>query len=154
MRFQPKTEAELEAENAARKAAYQPWPKGMYDFVVNTGEDTYSKKGNEMIKLSLNIYNADGQVRQIDDYLLEAMEYKLRHAAEACGLLERYENGELNGFDFVGKSGKLYLDIQKGKQKDDGSFYSDRNSVQDYLVQKQSVSKEHAANELDDSVPF
>lgn len=171
MRFQPKTEAQLTQEEKDRQEAVL-LPKGDYDFEIGTGEkdatDEISKKkpdgsgGNEMIHLKLRVYTGRGDGwKFVDDYLLESMGWKLRHAAEACGLTPLYESGAIMADDFKGKCGKVTLDIQKGKLKDDGSGekYPDRNSVKDYVVDK-TVRPNTAtqafmnSQKLDDEIPF
>ena len=53
---------------------------------------------------------------------------RLRHAAAACGLLDKYLNGILSDDDFVGRRGKLKLTIEKGTKG-----YPDKNVVADYV---------------------
>jgi hypothetical protein len=65
----------------------------------------------------------------IPDYLVEKRAEKLKHAAAACGLLDKYETGSLPASDFRGKRGRLKLAVEKGK-----NGYADRNVVADYLV--------------------
>ena len=64
----------------------------------------------------------------ITDYLVEKRIEKLRNAARACGLLDRYEAGTLTDTDFRGKRGNLKLGIEKGKKG-----YPDKNVVIDYV---------------------
>lgn len=155
MKFTPKSEAEIQGAADERLASYL-WPKGNYDFEVLDCSDETSKAGNDMIKLMLKVYNADGKTQNVFDYLLESMEHKLRHAAYAVGLGERYEAGDLEAADFEGKSGKLTLDIQPAK---DG--YAAKNVVKDYVVSDEGQVKASAAKtakapraELDDEIPF
>ncbi len=145
MRFTPKTEEEVSAPLLL--------PAGVYRFQVNDAENCISKSGNEMIKLTITVW-ADNAVT-IFDYLLEAMAHKLRHFCSATGLIAKYESGDLEDVDCVGKEGHLELIVQKGKQKDDGSMYPDRNAIKDYLL---SVDTNKIISgkktELNDDVPF
>lgn len=135
MKFQPKTEKQI-AEDGLRKA-------GVYSFEIVDAVEAVSKKNNEMIKLVVRLYNSGGDdCGTITDYLLESLAYKLRHAAEACGLIEKYDSGFLSSDDFIGKTGELKLTIKKDKT----GQYPDQNVVSDYVVKK-SV-------ELDDDMPF
>jgi hypothetical protein len=122
MKFAPKTEKQIAEENL--------WPAGEYGFEIGEAHDKVSKSNNEMIHLKLKVFNNEGSMRFVDDYLLEEMAYKLRHAAEACGLLTQYESGTLLASDFVGKLGYLKLKIQKDKTGN----YPDKNVVGDYIV--------------------
>ena len=121
MNFQPKTEQEIQDAKL--------WKKGEYDFeVVEAEEKTSKASGKPMIELRLRL--TDGKVaRTISDYLLAEMPEKLRHASEACGLLDRYDTGNLSGNEFKGRRGKLKLGIEKDKKK----VYPDKNVVLDYV---------------------
>lgn len=146
MRFTPKTAAEVDAGDL--------WPNGTYDFEIVSAEEATSKAGNDMIKLRVKIFNDAGQSQTLFDYLMESVAYKLRHACEACGLLESYEAGELNAEDFEGKSGTCKINVQKDKS----GQYPDKNGIADYMAQKGGVAKparpKPAADDLDDSIPF
>lgn len=93
------------------------------------GADKISKtSGKPMIELRLKL--TDGKAsRTLIDYLLAETPEKLRHAASACSLLDRYETGDLPGAEFKGKKGKLRLGIEKDKKKE----YPDKNVVLDYI---------------------
>lgn len=125
MKFQPKSAKEI-AESGLL-------PEGEYPFEISGGTDKVSKTGNEMIELVVRIYKPDGSFSIVYDYLLESMAYKLRHAAEACGLLHEYESGILLGENFIGKTGTLKLKIQKDKN----GVYADKNTISDYIVLKE-----------------
>jgi hypothetical protein len=117
-------------------AALQVFPRGDYDFEIIEGEDKVSEAGNSMIALTIKVTNSVGVSRYVRDYLLEKRPIKLRHAAEACGLLEQYEAGELAAEDFIGKTGKLTLTIEKDKNKK----FPDKNAVADYVVKEAGVA--------------
>ena len=154
MKFAPKTEREIAEENL--------FPKGEYDFEIVSGHDTISKSsGVEMIELKVRIFDEDGRSSWVTDYLLEKIAYKLRHAAEACGLLADYENGVLEGESFTGKTGRCKVSIQVDKT----GAYADKNGIQDYLVPKEGVAERTSApakrrqmaavgNDLGDDIPF
>lgn len=108
----------------------QVFPRGTYQFEVIEGFDKVSQAGNPMIELKLKVSDANGASRFVTDYLLEKLPIKLRHAAEACSLLQQYEAGELTGKEFVGKTGKLTLTIEKDKNHK----FPDKNVVADYVV--------------------
>lgn len=158
MQFTPKTEKEIIEANL--------WPASEYGFTIAKAEDTVSKGGNPMIKLTMNIVNNEARSMIIFDYLLEAIEYKLRHCAEACGLLGKYETGHLNAIDFEGKEGTLKLVIQKGNDQ----YPNDKNSVADYIVDSgikltpaqddnaeahaRAEGNAYVADTLDDDIPY
>jgi hypothetical protein len=104
-----------------------------------------------MLKLKVKVFKDNGASQNIFDYVSgEWMEFKLRHLAEASGLLADYESGELNAYDFVGKTGFCKVGISKDKN----GQYADRNDIKDYHVDK-PLSKSTLNQALnDDSVPF
>lgn len=151
MKFQPKTDKEIAEANL--------WIAGNYSFEIIEGTDKVSKtSGNEMIELKMKVYNDEGNHIFVNDYLLESMAYKLKHAADACGLADGYTAGSLSGMDFVGKCGTLKLKIQKSKDP----AYADKNVVGDYVVKKDGEeaatvngSMSHTVSAIkDDSIPF
>jgi hypothetical protein len=122
MNFQPKTEKEI--------AESKLWHKGDYDFeIVDASEKVSQSGGNPMIELKLKLSNGKGSGRTITDYLLAETPEKLRHASEACGVLDRYNTGSLSNSDFRGKRGKLKLGIEKDRKH----VYPDKNVVLDYV---------------------
>jgi hypothetical protein len=123
-------------------------PEGEYSFEVQSAEDTQSKSGNDMIKLVLCVWDAEGRQHTVYDYLLEAMPKKLKHFARHCGLITKYEAGELLADDCVGKCGTLSLVIQEDKT----GKYPPRNSVANYLEKKDFVCTQSDVKE--DDVPF
>lgn len=152
MKFTPKTEKEIAEENLL--------PAGEYGFEVVDAIPKLSKSGNEMIELKLQIFDSNADSKgMISDYLLEKLAYKLRHAAEAMGALDKYESGVLHHDDFIGKTGTVKIVIRKDKTGE----YADQNSVADYIVTKspqvnvsapKPVSQGSIAAMLNDDIPF
>ena len=124
MKFAPKTEEEIRKEQEKRGA----WPPGIYDAEVTSAVDKISKSGNDMIELTLQVYHPDdGATRQVFDWLVEAMAFKLRHFCEATGLSAAYDAGSLEAWQLEGKSVKVKLGI-------DAKAEIKRNKVMDYVV--------------------
>ena len=153
MRLTPKSEKEIAEAGLLAE--------GSYDFEIVDAADTVSKAGNDMIKLTLRVYSDDGAYVVIRDYLLESLAAKLRHAAEACGLLDDYENGRLDADDFKTKTGKVKVGIKKDK---DGN-YPDQNQIKDYITKPEfpkantrkptaSASRPAVESDFDDEIPF
>ena len=128
MNFEPRTEKQI--------AEGKLWRKGTYEFEVIDAAEKTSQAGNPMIELTLRLSDGNGSARVISDYLVAKRAAKLRHAAEACGLLDRYETGCLSDADFAGKRGRLKLGIEKCKKG-----YSDKNVVADYLAENRALAR-------------
>lgn len=116
MRFTPKTEEEV--ANII--------PEGRYKFIVEEAADKVSKSGNEMIELKLRIHGPREKI--VFDYLLEVMDYKLRHFCDAADLLHKYDNSSLMATDCIGKSGECLIVID-----DKNISYPPKNAVKDYI---------------------
>ena len=147
MRFQPKTEEEIQTANLL--------PDGKYGFVISNAEEKVSASGNDMIVLTVRVYKDDGGFILITDYLMEKMAFKLRHACQACDLLADYDAGELDHNKFVGKEGFVKIKTQPAKGE-----YSAKNVIADYVVgeefkpPKDNLSKALDGDELEDKIPW
>lgn len=127
MSYVPKTEEELAKEGLL--------PDGDYDFEVVETSDKQSKKGNDMYTLKLNVFDESGSARVIYDYIALGNNFgerKLRHAADACDLIEIYNTGNLKPSDFMGKAGKAKIKIADGTV----DYPMPKNVVNDYLARK------------------
>jgi hypothetical protein len=155
MKFTPKSDKEISEERLL--------PEGTYGFEISGGVDKQSKAGNDMIELTVRVFKPDGTFLLVTDYLMEAILYKVSHAAKACGLEDKYNAGTLLGEDFIGKTGELKLGIQKDKN----GQYPDKNVIKDYVVPKDGKSaaipkgsnkaastKKVDTSDLEDSIPF
>lgn len=123
MQVTPKKEEEL-------KKPFDLLPDNSeYDFEVLNAIDKVSKSGNDMIEINIGIYTSDKIGPRIFDYLLDAMEAKLRHFCDTTGLLREYENGTLNAEMCRGRAGKCRIGIKKDKT----GQYPDKNVIKDYV---------------------
>lgn len=139
MKFTPKTDEQINEDGLIPD-------KTTCDFEVTRAEDKVSKSGNDMIVLTLTVYNDKGIGKTITDYLLESLLYKVLHACSACGLMEKYNSGNLKASDFEGKSGKCVVGIQKGN----ADYPLDKNNIRDYVKKPEGAK----SVELNDDIPF
>lgn len=116
---------------------FQPLPNGDYDFTIKQAEDKRSSSGNDMIEMQLTVWDNDGRERTIFDYLVDsdASEWKVRSFADATGLREAYDTGNLQASDCVGASGRVTLRIQAARVVN-GKSYDARNTVKAYVAAK------------------
>jgi hypothetical protein len=156
MRFDPKSEKEIAEANL--------WPASEYDFEVIEAKEETSKAGNDMVHLSVKIYDAEGNFRTLDDYLVgtEKAAFKIRHFAESVGMLSDYESGEIPAEAMIGRAGKCKVIVVKDKS----GQYADKNSIGDYLKPKAGNGvagsftgapmkpKAPLTQDLDDEIPF
>lgn len=120
----------ISAEKANEGGSFPVWKPGEYDYEIHDAADDTSKSGAEMLKLTLYVFDSDGNKRTVFDYITsdEKSQWKARHLAESVGLVKQYESGELDPYDLTGKTGRLKLRI-KPAQGD----YPAGNSVGDYI---------------------
>lgn len=151
MRFQPKTEKELNEERLL--------PEGEYPFQISGAEDKISKSGNEMIELTVRVFKPDGSFNLVTDWLLESMMFKLLHCCQACGLEDQYNAGSIKSDMFIGKEGMLKLKIVP-----EGD-YPAKNAIKDYIPGKKAEipadnlnktldSQKNSGDDLSDEIPF
>jgi len=158
----------ISAEQAEEQSGgFEPWRPGDYDFNVYEASEETSANQNEMIKLTLHVLNRDGQRRTVFDYLVnsEKGQWKVRHFAEAVGMLQQYEAGQMEPHDITGRSGQLKLKIKPAKDQ-----YPAGNQVNDYIPLPASAHSTQArptsaapaarqqvkapAHDIDDDIPF
>jgi Protein of unknown function (DUF669) len=144
MKFTPKTK-----EEAMRAGLL---PKGVYPFVVIKAENKTSKSGNPMVELLLKIWDVNGKEYLMYDYLMESIEYKLRHFCYSIGMGEMSEKGEFDVYEVKGKQGSCKIIIKEDKNGE----YPPKNSVSDYL-EELPLSLHNAKKQVafeDSELPF
>lgn len=149
MKFQAKSTQELERAEIERKEKFL-WQPCQASFEILESDEQNDKNGDGMFKLKVKVYHPDGERSQnLFDYVSGTwMEHKLRHLAEAAGLLSEYESGEIEAYQLVGKTGLCSIKIQKDKTGD----YGDKNVISDYVVDKKPTTLQEAIG--NDVVPF
>lgn len=90
MQFTPKSKDELRPT----------LPDGEYSATVIKAEDTVSKRGNDMIAITLRVYGDDVNVLG-NDWLIPSSQgmWKVFDFCDAAGLMERYNAGDLTAQD-------------------------------------------------------
>lgn len=140
-------------EELAKQGLLEP---GTYDFEVREAEDKISSKGNDMIEVRLNVYDTDGSIRPIRDWIVPQMAKKFKHFHNACGMMDKYESGTLEASDVIGKAGKCIVLQQPYTNKDGLELMS--NKIDDYVKRDNldvyNKASTKVAEVLDDEIPF
>ena len=105
------TEAQAQKEST-RKLLSAGWKDGE----ITDALEKPSKRGNDMIELSVMIRDAQGnEERSLRDWLTNTSlgAAKLRHACAAVGALAKYEAGEIGRADFPGHTVRVKIGIKK-----------------------------------------
>jgi hypothetical protein len=132
MKVQP-----ISSEEANAGGFGEPFPAGEYDFLIYAAEETTSKAGNDMLKLTLHIFNKRGEKQTTFDYILSSQTgaWKARHLMEAIGMVREYDRGEIDPIKIEGKPGRCKLQLVPAKDQ-----FPAKNAVADYLGPKQAES--------------
>ena len=155
------------SEEEAQKARFQLFENGVYKAAIEHAESKTSSKGNPMCVILMRIWNANGDVKEIRDWLLTtpSMIWKLRHVCEAVGLLKEFDEKKFQPEMLIGKDVMVDLIIQKGKEisfeklgnKAPGAKYNDQNRVNDYIASREDKGMKPlplVEKEFDDIIPF
>ena len=130
--------------------------EGEGNFEVLEAEELLSKKNNEMIKLSLQVWDSDGNKSNLFDYLiaLDSMNWKTKHFCESVGKADWYSasNPDINAVKLVGLTGKCVIKTEKAKVVN-GKEYDARSKIDDYIKAGESLTSP-VSDELDDDLPF
>jgi hypothetical protein len=103
--------------------------KGTYDAVVERAEEKVSKTGNDMIAISLRVYNGAQSVF-INDWLLAGSQ-KLLDFCEVSGLADAYMRGEA----CLDRNVTVKVGIDPAK---DG--YDAKNKIAGYVMKKEKAT--------------
>jgi len=154
MKFTPKSDQQLAEEKLL--------PEGQYPFEISGAEDSVSKSsGLDMIVLTVRVFRENGKFDLLTDYLSssEKAAFKLSNICKAVHLKDKYDAGELDCTDFIGKTGYVKIGIKK----DTSRVYPDKNVIGSYIVPeddakpvkpKGSLAASKSANIEDDTIPF
>lgn len=144
MKFDPQTDEQIASSGLL--------PNGVYDFEIAAAEDKISSKGNEMIEVSLNVYDSDGGIRKIRDWIMPQMAKKFKHFHNATGMMTKYESGSLVASDVIGKTGKCMVKTDSYVNKDGLDMMA--NKIDDYVKRENLLPGDIPKSVKDDDIPF
>lgn len=133
---------------------------GSADFEIKAAEDTVSQSSQkDMIKLTVQVWDADGKSGNIFDYLVGSANcvWKIKEFCDSIGKPQWYAPGfELKADDLIGQTGKAIIAIEKSRDEK----YGDRMKIKSYLPPKVSDAVKTSTppptktDFVDDDVPF
>lgn len=119
MRVTPKTDEELS----------NVWNAGWYPATIENAVEATSSKGAEMLVVTVRSYDNDsGRSKEIKDYIVDAVAYKVKHICEACGVLSDYERGVVDPQKLV----SVNVEVKLGISQDKTGQFPDKNQITDY----------------------
>jgi len=127
---------EFNPQDAGDRAAFTLLPEGIYDIEIVEAEEQTSKKGNQMIVLTVEARHPDGYPSRVWDYLVSTpgAVFKIKNFCDAAGLTGQFESGRLTTQDCQGSRLKAKIFVESGR---DG--YQDRNAIREYLAADAAV---------------
>lgn len=144
MKYPALTDQQIEG----MRAKLQP---GIYEFQVVSAEEKVSQtSGNEMIKLTLKVWDKEGRQFTVFDYLVatEKMAFKTKHFCESIGAPELY-CGETDAALFTDRCGHVKTALEKEEYK---GRMQEKVRVVDYVTVAKSENK--PADFVDSDIPF
>jgi hypothetical protein len=150
MKFTPKSDKEIRELNLFKE--------GIYEFEIISVTDTVTtntrKPGIPKLEIVFRVWNDEGIKKLISDHITEEMHYKLKNLCKSIRLLDKYDSGEINDLDLIGKFGLLKLIIRKGDpipNNPNNECYPDKNYIKDYIIYE---SNKNDPASLNDEIPF
>jgi len=156
------------SKEEAEKARYSLLDKGTYEAALKVIEDRLSKNGDPQIILNVNVYDKNGNIHIIKEWLTfsKKMMWKVLHCMKACGLQDEYTSKKFQPLMLDNKVVKVSVGIQKGQPIPDhklgdrppGTFYPDQNCIDDYCVsvnhEPSKLNPIKSDPEFDSEIPF
>lgn len=126
--------------------------EGEYDFLVKDAKAHINQKnGNQSIKLSVQVYNADGSSRIIDCYLSVNYKKLFAHFFSAVGLEDACKSGAITPEICINKSGRCLI----GVDAQEGSKFDPKNVILDFVKASPSQQRSQEIDpNFDDNIPF
>lgn len=104
---------------------------GEYDAEIKLAEETRSKAGARMMKLTVNVWAGAGGPRTVFDYaVVPSTLWKLEQICAALDLTAKFKSGTVHPGDIMGKALRVAIKTQKDRT---GSF-PDKNIIARYLA--------------------
>lgn len=134
MQFKPMSDQEI-MEDYAQKYLMR---EGEYDFEISNAVNKVSKNNNEMIFLTLKVWDENGKEKTINDNLMSLNAARLKQFCKVVGLEDKYDTGEVSAHDCLYKNGVVKIGVEKGGVDQYGETQPDKNKVLRYLLKKTS----------------
>lgn len=134
----------FDPEKESRRFAVK---EGICSFLILNAEETKSKAGNQMIKLTVEITDKEGRYCIVFDYLVANAQWKIKNLCESIGEIETYESGEISADMLKNK----YSECEVITEEDPSNQYPPKLKIKKYLKRDEDKS---ADAEIDDDIPF
>lgn len=158
--YQPMSEQDAMAER------FQLLKDGIYEGVITSSQDTTSSKGHPMMDMIVTVYDQNGRIQEVRDFLVftKPMMWKIVHFASSANILKEYEEGKLCSEVALNKRVVVKIITEQGseipedklKGKPLGTRYFDKNKIDDYVKKNDNKTSNAVLPSFmeDDLTPF
>jgi hypothetical protein len=136
---------DIDYEPLTEEEALGLFPKGEYEAVILESKSQSGRKdpSKSFVVLKLEV-TSDKQKKEMTVWCF--MPFMLKHASEATGNTEKYQNKTLKLSDFVGKRCKVKIRVKEGNDQ----YPSPKNEIYDFV----STKNQSESLPFNDEVPF
>ncbi len=132
---------------------------GIYPFRIVNAIDHVSKEGNPSIRLTVVYTLDDRSTAVVIDYLSPNALGRIKNFCAVANLMDKFDSGSLLPEDCIGCEGLVDITISKAKDKGNGEFFPEKNSVKFYLNKNmepkaKTVDSKKSEELIDDDIPF
>jgi len=142
MKFDPST------ADANEDMTHELLPVGQYKAHVEEAEETQSKAGNDMIKITLLI-DHEGKEYRIWDYITENATWKLSMLCKSISMVEQFATGNIDAGMLAGSDPLVTI-----KKKPAKGEWPEGRTVKSYDIGGEPHTPVVASVITDDDVPF
>jgi hypothetical protein len=131
------------SEQQAMSERFQLLKEGEYDAIIIASQDRSSSTGNPMMDMTVSVYDENGKVHDIRDFLVftKSMMWKVIHCADSAGIMSEYESQKFCSDAIIGKRVRVKISMEEGSVipeeklngKIPGSKYPNKNKIEDYI---------------------
>lgn len=140
-------------------SAFNVISEGEGYFRVNEVIEKVSRKGNDMLQVTHQLWNDKGEKTLYVQYII-ANEYASDNIYQillAAGRPDLYPaQGAISPETLLGLKGKCMIATEQGQMRDDGSNYPDRSKIKYFITYqtKEDRPQEEVAEIVDDEIAF
>lgn len=145
-----------EEKKMTESREYPLLPEGDYEFTVLDAEDAVSAAGNEMINMTLQVWDESGKDFKVWDRLVFTPKalYRIRNFCKANGLDEQWEAREVTTDDVTGVTGTAHIGIDPERVVN-GKTHKAKNVVDYYIEPDAAPAAKASGDDFDNSdIPF
>ena len=133
------------------KDAVQLLPEGEYRAEVATAEETKSKAGNDMLKVTWKVFAPNGGTPLVTDYIVPPHGVgRLKKMCRAVGLEDKFKQGSVTPEDLRGQACTVVVIVEDDKTGN----YDPQNRIAKYIAPGDEDLSVPEGDIPEDDIPF